>query len=214
MITQNINFKIINYILFFLFILIIIFKSPCTLYLGRSESGLSVFYNFALKNTFLDTLFYVYSEAKYFELWTNLSAIIVSFVPFESFFVTVYMALIIKILLLYYIFFSNSDLLISTFHKFLFASFSIFSTSITPEIWLTTLHSKNFFGILTFLMIFQNFNNFDKKKYFIYRLSLILNGFSSIYSSILSPLFFLKYMIEKKKNQPPQFYLLCYTFSY
>ncbi len=113
---------------------------------------------------------------------------------------TVYLALIIKVLLLYYIFFCNSNLLISTFHKFLFASFSIFSTGITPEIWLTTLHSKNFFGILTFLMFFQNFKDFNKKKYFIYRLSLILNGFSSIYSSILAPLFFCKYIVEKKKS--------------
>ena len=200
MTSQIKNYKIMNYTLFFLFILIIIIKSPCTLYLGRSENGLEVFYNFALENSFIDTLFYVYSEAKYFELWTNLSAIIVSLVPFESYFVTVYLALVIKVLLLYYIFFCNSSLLISTFHKLLFASFSIFSTGITPEIWLTTLHSKNFFAILTFLMFFQNFNDFNRKKYFIYRLGLILNGFSSIYSSILAPLFFYKYIIEKKKN--------------
>ncbi len=198
MTAQIKNYKIINYTLFFLFILIIIFKSPCTLYSGRSENGLEVFYNFALKNSFFETLFYVYSEAKYFELWTNISAIVVSFVPFESYFVTVYLALVIKVSLLYYIFFCNSNLVISTFHKFLFASFSIFSTGITPEIWLTTLHSKNFFGILTFLMFFQNFSDFNKKKYFIYRLGLILNGFSSIYSSILAPLFLCKYIIEKK----------------
>jgi len=185
--------------LFLAFILIIILRSPCSFYLGRSENGLEVFYDYAFTNSFLNSLFYVYSEAKYYELWTNLSAIIASYLNSPTFLITVYFALIIKLILLFYIFFSNSNLLISTFHRFLFASFAIYSTSITPEIWLTTLHSKNFFGILSFLMIFQNFDKFNKSKFIFYRIALIFNGLSSIYSSIFSVIYFYRYIVEKNR---------------
>ena len=202
----------INYLhvsLFLIFILIILLRSPCSFYLGRSETGLGVFYDYALNNSLFNSLFYVYSEAKYFELWTNLSAFLVSLVSFQSFFITVYLALIVKLLLLSYIFFSNSDLLVTTLHKFLFASFAIYSTAITPEIWLTTLHSKSFFGILSFIMIFQNFSKFNKTKFIFYRAGLIFNGLSSIYSSIFSVVYFFKYLNEKNKIN---FYNFIYSF--
>ena len=197
--SQKLKLLYVHTALFFVFILFIILRSPCSLYLGRSEGGLGVFYDYALTNSFLNSLLYVYSEAKYFELWTNLSAIIASYLNSPTFLITVYFALIVKLFLLFYIFFSNSNLLISTIHKFLFASFAIYSTSITPEIWLTTLHSKNFFGILSFLMIFQNFNKFSRLKFIFYRFGLIFNGLSSIYSSIFSIIYFYKYIVEKNR---------------
>ena len=190
----------LNFSLFLIFVFIIFLRSPCTFYLGRSENGLDVFYDYALNNSFLNSLFYVYSEAKYFELWTNFSSIIVSIVPFPSFFVTVYFALIIKILLLFYVFFSNSFLLTTSLYKFLFASFAIYSTAITPEVWLTTLQSKIFFGILSFAMVFQNFSKFDKTKFFLYRVTLIFNGLSSIFSSIFSVIYFFKFINEKNRT--------------
>jgi len=53
--------------LFSILILIILLRSPCSFYLGRSETGLEVFYNYALNNSLFNSLFYIYSEAKYFE---------------------------------------------------------------------------------------------------------------------------------------------------
>lgn len=196
---SEIRSKNINLSLFLIFILIIIIKSPCTFFMGRSIGGMEVFNSYALNNNFWSSLIYIYSEAKYFELWTNVSAIIASKTNISSSLVVVYMALAIKILLIYYIFFSNSKLLLSTFHKFVFASFCIYSTAITPEIWLTSLHSKNFFGILSFLMLFQNFEKFSKKKILYYRISLVFNGLCSIYSSIFSIVYFLKCLNEKNK---------------
>ncbi len=189
----------LNILIFFTFILLIFFKSPCTFYIGRSENGLEVFYDYALNNSFVDSLLYVYSEAKYFELWTNLAGIIISQVSFPSFLVTVYLALIVKILLLFYIFFTNSILLTTSLYKFCFASFAIYSTTITPEVWLTTLQSKVFFGILSFIMIFQDFSKFNKTKFFIYRIALIFNGLSSIFSSVFSIVYFFKLVKEKNK---------------
>ena len=159
----------LNLLLFFIFIVIIFIKSPCTFFLGRSINGMEVYFYNALNNHFWHNLIYVYSEGKYFELWTNLSAIIHSQTNLSLRLIDVYMALVIKIALIYYIFFSHSEFLITTFSRFIFASFSIYSTAVTPEIWLISLHSKNFFGIVSFLMLFQNFTNFDKKNFFVYR---------------------------------------------
>ena len=108
---SEIRSKNINLSLFLIFIFIIIIKSPCTFFMGRSIGGMEVFNSYALNNNFWSSLIYIYSEAKYFELWTNVSAIIASKTNISSSLVVVYMALAIKILLIYYIFFSNSKLL-------------------------------------------------------------------------------------------------------
>jgi hypothetical protein len=189
----------LNLLFFFIFIVIIFIKSPCTFFLGRSINGMEVYFYNALNNHFWNNLIYVYSEGKYFELWTNLSAIIHSETNLSLTLIDVYMALVIKIALIYYIFFSHSEFLITTFSRFIFASFSIYSTAVTPEIWLISLHSKNFFGIVSFLMLFQNFTNFDKKNFFVYRFFLVFNGLCSIYSSIFSIIYFLKYYDTKIK---------------
>ncbi|MDB3903950.1 hypothetical protein N9297_04250, partial [Candidatus Pelagibacter sp.] len=103
--SQKLKLLYVHTALFFVFILFIILRSPCSLYLGRSEGGLGVFYDYALNNSFLNSLLYVYSEAKYFELWTNISAIIASHLNSPTFLITVYFALIVKLFLLFYIFF-------------------------------------------------------------------------------------------------------------
>ena len=195
----NIKLNKFNLSLLFVLIFLIFFKSPCSFYLGRSENGLEVFFDYASTNSFLKSILYVYSEAKYYELFVNFSAIIVNWVSLPSFLITVYFALIVKLILIFYIFFSNSILLKTTLHKFIFASFTIYSTAITPEIWLTTLQSKVFFGMLSFIMIFQNFSKFDKKKFIIYRGALIFNGLSSIFSSIFSIVYFFIYIKERSR---------------
>ena len=195
----NIKLNKFNLSLLFVLIFLIFFKSPCSFYLGRSENGLEVFFDYASTNSFLKSILYVYSEAKYYELFVNFSAIIVNWVSLPSFLITVYFALIVKLVLIFYIFFSDSILLKTTLHKFIFASFTIYSTAITPEIWLTTLQSKVFFGMLSFIMIFQNFSKFDKKKFIIYRGALIFNGLSSIFSSIFSIVYFFIYIKERSR---------------
>ena len=195
----NIKLNKFNLSLIFVLIFLILFKSPCSFYLGRSENGLEVFFDYASSNSFFKSILYVYSEAKYYELFVNFSAIIVNWVSLPSFLITVYFALIVKLILIFYIFFSNSILLKTTLHKFIFASFTIYSTAITPEIWLTTLQSKVFFGMLSFIMIFQNFSKFDKKKFIIYRGALIFNGLSSIFSSIFSIVYFFIYVKERSR---------------
>ena len=183
--------------LYFLFILLIFYRSPCLLLKGRFHAEEKFYYEFALNNTFLETIFFVQETSKYFELFTNISAKLATFYTIAPFLVTVYLAFFIKIFLLYYIFFSKSLLLNKISYKLIFASFAIYSTPITPEVWLNTLHSKTFFGIYSFILVFQNFKNFTKIKLYLYRLVLLVNGLSSIYSSIFSVIYFFLYIIKR-----------------
>ena len=183
--------------LYFLFILLIYYRSPCLLLKGRFHAEEKFYYEFALNNTFLDTIFFVQETSKYYELFTNISAKLATFFTAAPFMVTVYLAFFIKLLLLYYIFFSKSLLLNKISYKLIFASFAIYSTPISPEVWLNTLHSKSFLGIFSFIMVFQNFKNFTKIKLYLYRISLIINGLSSIYSSIFSVIYFFIFITKR-----------------
>ena len=194
-----------NRIFFFTFFLILIFliffRSPCFFIVGSDRSvEESAFYNFSLNNNFLDSIFYIYPNASYFELWTNISSKFATFFPNFLSLIDVYFALLIKLIIFFYIFYSNSLLFYNVKYKILAISLILFSPPMTPEVWLTTIHSKSYFGILTFILLFQKFDNLNTFKKTIYRFFLIFNGLCSIYSSILAPIFFLKYLFEKKKD--------------
>ena len=199
------NLKLNNYLFFYLFLIIFSYliysRSPCLFTSGRHYIAEFIFfYEYSNSNNFLDSLKYVYSEAKYFELWTNLSAIFGTRFGYSPNLITVYFAFLIKFLIIIYILLSKSILLIDKRYKLIFLSFVIISNSITPEVWLTSLHSKSFFGLLTYIMIFQDFSKFNKKNFFFFRVAIIFNGLSSIYSSIAAISFFFRFFFEKNKN--------------
>jgi hypothetical protein len=204
------NSKNIIFLFLIFFGLLIYSRSPCLFYDGRRNIGeLEIFYNYALRNNTFETLFFVYSEAQYFELWVNITSFFTAKLSLNIFLSTVYFSLIVKFYLLIYIFYSNSDFLKSNLHKFIFASFVIYSSGITSEVWLTALHSKSFFGILSFTMIFQNFSKFNKIKFYIYRFAIVFNGLCSIYSSIVAPIYFIKFLQKKNKLN---FFNFLYSF--
>ena len=124
----------------------------------------------------------------------------IKFFPNYSSLVDVYFALIIKLVIFLYIFYSNSTLFYNVKYKILAISLILFSPPMTPEVWLTTIHSKSYFGIFTFILLFQKFDNLNTFKKSIYRFTIVFNGLCSIYSTILSPIFFLKFLLEKKKD--------------
>lgn len=189
------------YVFFLILISLIIFRSSC-FFTGNSIRSFdqTVFYNFSANNNFIDSIFYVYPYASYFELWINIASKFATFFPNYSSHVDVYFALIIKLIIFFYISYSNSTLFYNAKYKILAISLILFSPPMTPEVWLTTIHSKSYFGIFTFILLFQSFENFNFFKKSIYRFFLVFNGFCSIYSTILSPIFFLKYLFEKKRD--------------
>ena len=111
-----------------------------------------------------------------------------------------YFALSIKLGIFFYIFFSDSIIFNEQKYKILVIFLILFSPPMTPEIWLTTLHAKAYFGILSFILIFQKFENLENYKKNIYRFLIIFSGLSSIYASIFAPIYFLRLLITKNKD--------------
>lgn len=109
----------------------------------------------------------------------------------------VYYSFFILIFIFIYILNSNSLLLPTTNSKYLACMIVLFSPVMTAEIWLNTLHVMSYLGILTFLIVFENYEKtkFSKINPFI----LILSGLSGLYSVAFTPIYFFKYYFTKNK---------------
>ena len=158
-----------NFFLFFLLLFLIFYRSPCFLLEGTFQHDEYVFYKNSLENGFLSGLIYVYPGAGYFNFWTNISTSISSLFSFDiAKIVVTYFALSAKLLIFFYIYFFKSELFLSTNQK-IFAIFIILlSPPMTPEVWMTTLHSTEYFGILAFILIFHDVDKESQKKKIIF----------------------------------------------
>ena len=197
----------------FLALLIIIFyRSPYILLNSRfvSEEGYVFF-----RNSFLEGpvygLFQIFWNTGYFNLWANIGSVLALIPPIEyAPFATVYLSLFLKLFIIYYILNSSSSLLINIYYKVIASFIVILSPPIVPEIWLNTLNSQSFFGILTILIFFQN--NEDQK--LIHKTSpyvLFIGGMSALYTCVLSPFFLVKYLLTKNKNDFKNFIFISFA---
>ena len=192
----------ISLIIFFIFISFLIFyRSPCYfLQEGFWQINETHFFKYSLDNNFLDSILYVYPNGGYTEFIINIATTIGSYFPEFSILIDVFLALIIKLIIVFYIYFSKSNIFFDIKYKILIICLILFSPPMTPEIWLTTLHAKAYFGIFSFLLLLQEVTRFKKHHFFFYRFAILFSGLSSIYACVLSPIFFLKYLMEKNKD--------------
>jgi len=192
----------ISLIIFFIFISFLIFyRSPCYfLQEGFWQINETHFFKYSLDNNFLDSILYVYPNGGYTEFIINIATTIGSYFPEFSILIDVFLALIIKLIIVFYIYFSKNNIFFNIKYKIIIICLILFSPPMTPEIWLTTLHAKAYFGIFSFLLLLQEVTRFKKHHFFFYRFAILFSGLSSIYACVLSPIFFLKYLIEKNKD--------------
>tara|TARA_B100000767_G_scaffold184222_1_gene171874 strand:+ start:400 stop:1536 length:1137 start_codon:yes stop_codon:yes gene_type:complete len=186
---------------FLLLIFLIVYRSPCYFFQeGYWQIESFEFYIYSLENSFFKSILYIYPEANYFELTLNIVSKLGTYFPNYSALIDVYFALSIKLGIFLYIYFSDSIIFNEQKYKILAILLVLFSPPMTPEVWLTTLHAKAYFGILSFILIFQNFDNLESYKKNAYRSLIIFSGLSSIYASIFAPIYFLKYLIKNNRD--------------
>jgi hypothetical protein len=111
--------------------------------------------NFFFRNSFLYGpvygLFQVIPAGGYFELWTNIASVFATFVSLEyAPLVTVYFSLIVLFCIFVAILNFESELFITDYQKYFACLVILISPPMTPEVWLTSLHSKSYFAILIF----------------------------------------------------------------
>lgn len=196
---------------FFLFIigLIIFYRSPYILLNGRfvAEEG-----SFWFSNSHSYGVWYGITQilwhSSYFNFWPNIASVFASKIPIEyAPYVTVFFALIVKIYLFFFIFFSHSFFFESNVDRILVSFIVLVSPPMVPEIWLNTLNSQVYFGILSTLILFQNC---DKKDIFYYTTPFVLfiSGMSSILCCALTPIFFYNFLKKKNKFNFLNFFLI------
>ena len=186
---------------FLLLIFLIVYRSPCYFFQeGYWQIESFEFYIYSLDNSFFKSILYIYPEANYFELTLNLVSKLGTYFPNYSALIDVYFALSIKLGIFLYIYFSDSIIFNEQKYKILAILLVLFSPPMTPEVWLTTLHAKAYFGILSFILVFQNFDSLESYKKNAYRSLIIFSGLSSIYASIFAPIYFLKYLIKNNRD--------------
>jgi hypothetical protein len=180
---------------------LIFFRSPCFFLDGgywqiKNDS----YYDYSLKNNFLKSILYVYDYGGYFEFTRNIVSKIATYLPFFSQRIDSYFSSIIYLAIFSYVYFSKSLIFYNKNYKILIIFLILFSPAMTPEIWLTAPHIKTYFGLFTFLLLLQDSGALKGYKKIFYRFLIIFSGLSSIYASVFAPIFFLKLLLEKNKD--------------
>ena len=195
-------------LIFFLFIFVLIFyRGPCFLTEGIFQSDEFEFYKNAKENGLLNGLFYVYQGAGYFKLWTNISTTTASFFSFnDAKLITTYFSLLSYIIIFLLIYNLNSELFINLRYKIFAIFIVLLSPPMTPEIWMGSAHTREYFGILSFILIFYNPQYQSTFNKIIVNIFIFVSGLSSVWAVALTPVYFIKFIFIKSKKNLSSFF--------
>ncbi len=200
-------------LIFLLFLLItglIIYRGPCFLTEGVFGRDEYAFYKFAKDYGFLKGLFFVYEGASYLKLWTNIANSVASFYSFETAkLITTYFSVVVYYVIFSYILFFNSELFLTNKHKIFAIFIVLLSPGMTPEIWMGSAHIREYFGIFAFILLFYNPKNDTNFKKLFSNILILISFLSSIWATVLSPIYFLKYFFNRNKDN---FFLFLSSF--
>ena len=195
--------------IFVFFLLALLFyRSPFIFLNGRfmAEEG-SVFFKYAYLNNFFDTLFFIDFLSGYMNLWANISAIISNLFPLKfSPLVSNYLSLIPKLLIIIYTFYKKNIFIDNFYYQIIFILIIFISPLNVPEIWMNSINSQIFFAVIVFFLIFLKY---DKSKYDIVDSTILtIAGLTGVYSCIFFPIYLLKFIYYKTKQDFLNFIIL------
>ena len=156
------------------------------------EEGSHYFKN-AYENGFLSQLSYFAPTAGYYNLIANLLTELSTYVPLiYSPLVTAYGSLLIILIPLFLILFKDSYLFKNDKEKFIGSLIFFITGPHIPEIWANSVNSQIYLFFVSLLILYLKPEN--KKNQILFPGLLLISGLSAIYSCILTPLFFFKYL--------------------
>ena len=157
-----------------------------------AEEGFIFFAN-AYRYGFFYSFFFVDFNSGYVNLWANISGIIANIFTLKlAPLISNYLALVPKLLIFYFILYKDSYFIDKFQYKLLFCLLILLSPFNVPEIWLNSINSQIFFCILSFLVAFNKNKKKDTNYYNL--LIILIAGFTGVYTCILLPIFFFKYL--------------------
>ena len=198
---------------FFLMSLLVIMylRSPQIFNYGRfwAEEA-NVYFVTAYCENPIKMFFYVYWRTGYYYLFANLASILsVHMVPIKwAPLVTTYLSAAVIVILLGIILFNESYLFRTEASKYTACFIALFAPSATGEVWVNTINSQVYFGMIAVVLLFINDDHISRKLKAFYNTLLFISGLSGLYAVVLIPLYALKTKYIKTKNSRIQLSIL------
>lgn len=189
------------FLIYSLITFLILFRGTCYLTEGTFDSDEISFYKYAKDNGIIKGLFFVYEPASYFKLWTNIANSFASLFSFESAkIITNFFSVVIYYVIFTYILFFKSEFFLTTNQKLFAICVILFSPGMTPEVWMGSAHIREYFGIFAFIILFYDPRNDNNFKKIITSILLVLSFLSSVWAAVLTPVYFIKYLFRKTRD--------------
>jgi len=159
---------------------------------------------FAFDHGFWETLAYVHTGAGYTNWIANLATACASCVPLElAPAVTTGFALVVQTLPLVIILWGRSLLFRDLPRQLAGCGVVVFAPSVDGEVWLTTLSSQVFFGLIALVILLEDFEAMGPIRRLAYPALLLLGGLSGPYALFLLPVFLLRLIVTRQRALIP-----------
>jgi len=160
----------------------------------------------------ISSLFTNHGSLGYYNFMPDFAAwVAATFFPlFYAPYATMGLSFLIQITPLYMIVTSRNPLWDSPLKKTL-GSLLVLLVPLSSEIWLNTLGSQFHLGLISFLILLESGDRLSLWKKWVYRVLLLIGGFSGINSCILTPFFFLKGVRNRNRETLLHAALLTFT---
>lgn len=182
-----------------------------------AEEG-TVWFQHAVTHSPLSTLLFIFRESGYFILFSNLSAVLASL--WASLFglqyapvVTTICALFVQLLCFVFILWGRSRLTDAWWKRILACFIVLFSPVAVGEIWLNSINSPSYLGLIALLLLFHDPSGWTALTRWTVRGLLIVCGLTGVYSAVLFPLFTLAFLLYRTREHLYQAAILglCFT---
>src|SRR5215469_9301617 len=205
---------LLRVVLLMMFAVLIALREPNLLSHPRfwAEEG-TIWFQYAVLHSAIKTLLFVYPSSGYLNLTANIGAILSSmtarifglqYAPAA----TTILAFIIQLLAIVLILFGKSRIFDSLWKAIVGCLIVLFAVTSTDEIWLNTINSMSFLGLISLVLLFEETWNWPRRMKWISRLALVLCGLSSPYTAALLPLFLITTWREEQREQRIQCFIL------
>jgi hypothetical protein len=182
-----------------------------------AEEG-TIWFQHGVTHSAVSTLLFVFRDSGYLTLFSNISAILASlwasvfglkFAPL----VTTVCAFFVQLLCLVFILWGRSRLTDAWWKRIVVCCIVLFSPVVVGEIWLNTINSPSYFGLMTLLLLFQDPSAWTNATRWSVRGLLIVCGLTGVYSALLFPLFVVAFFLYKTREHLYQAAVLAVCFT-
>jgi len=159
------------------------------------------YFPYALEHGFWSALMFLDPRAGYLDVTRNLSAGLASLVPLAyAPYVTTYIAYVVQLIACFIIIYGRSLIFDNYGRKLLACIIVIFAPSVLAEVWLNTINSMTWFGLIGFLILIDQVSLLSHRKVIFYRVVLAVGALSGPYVCMLTPIYWLIALRDKTRD--------------